>query len=595
MEKNAFGKYMTLYFYFLVFFLPLVFVQRCEDAYYLPKFALLAGALQFYIPLLSNARRLKFNLVDYSAFIFIILFAAGTTFAPFKNMAFMRLAEWVAVLGAFFYARHFMKPQEIKRALLLMLLSSFFVALYAFMQALNMDLSGWLTNFSGRAFSSLGNPDFLGGFLVIVIPAALYLSRGMGREKISTALFSFLIITLLLSQTRSSIAAFAASFVIIIFMFPGYFKKNYVFLIIGTAAVVVLILLTGSGAALISRFSAAASSANPDLQGRFDMWQTGLNMFVQNSLVGTGAGSVKNVYCAYAAAGPYLETDHLHNDFIEVAAESGVFVWAAFMTFMGSLLYQLIKRKDTLSKIGIAVFTAMCVQAVFNFPFFILDSKLYFFVIMGLALNRVELITNPILRQAQEPSRILKEGLLAAVVGLVMVVIFLRLFAGSAYLNTAINSGRNSQAALYSLERAEKSYYDSKLFYYFVSPLNDLGRPDKALEYSKKYMESSPCSKNGYMQYSINMAEKGSLQEAVEAIDKYLKMYPTDKDALNNKGRMLYMAGRTAEAVELYKDMVAKYPTDEIAHNNLYGIYYNGKMYKEAEMEKARWERMGRR
>ena len=583
MEKNVFGKYMTLYFYFIVFFLPLVFVQKCEDAYYLPKFALLAGAIQFYIPLLFNARRLKFNLVDYSALIFFVLFAMEILFIPFKNMAYMRLAEWSAVLGAFFYARHFMKPQEIKRALLLMLLSSFFVALYAFMQALNMDLSGWLTNFSGRAFSSLGNPDFLGGFLVLAIPVSLYLSRGMGREKTSTALFSFLIITLLLSQTRSSIAAFAASFVIIIFMFPGYFKKNYIFLIMGAAAAVVLILITGSGAALISRFSAAATSANPDLQGRFDMWQTGLNMFVHNPLIGTGAGSVKNVYCAYANAGTYLETDHLHNDFIEIAAESGVFVWAAFMVFLCSVFYALLKRKDTLSKIGIAVFAAMCVQAFFNFPFFVLDSKLYFFAIIGLALNR------------QDASQIQnKGGLFAGLVGLVMVVIILRLFVGSLYLNAGINSTKNSQTALHYLEKAEKYYYDAKPLYYFAPPNTYAGSPENAVKYSKKYMEAFPCSKNGYMQHSINMAEKGSLNEAMDTLDSFLKMYPTDKDALNNKGRMLYMAGRTAEAVELYKDMVAKYPTDEIAHNNLYGIYYNGKMFKEAQLEKDRWELKGK-
>ena len=117
-QKNMFNKYMTLYFYFLVFFLPLVFIQKCEDAYYLPKFALLAGAMQFYVPLLFNIKRLKFTLIDYSGLVFIALFAAGTALAPYKGAALMRLAEWAAVFGVFFYARHFLKKEELKKAIL---------------------------------------------------------------------------------------------------------------------------------------------------------------------------------------------------------------------------------------------------------------------------------------------------------------------------------------------------------------------------------------------------------------------------------------------------------------------------------------------
>lgn len=580
-KSNFINKYFTLYFFLIIFMLPLVFIQKCEDAYYLPKLALLAGAAQFFVPVLFNLKSLKLNLIDYSAFIFLILSAAGIIFASHKTTAFMRFAEWAGAFAVFFYARHILKPGDIKRAVILMVCSSSLVALYALLQALNFDLTGWITDFSGRAFSSLGNPDFLGGFLVITVPLAVYVSRETGYDKISVFLFAFLSITLFLSQTRSSIAAYAVVFLVMFILFFDFFRKNYLYMIAGLIVAVILIQATGRGHGLMSRFAAAAAGGNPDMSGRYDMWQAGLNMFKAHPLTGTGAGSIKNIYCMYANSAPYMETEHLHNDFIEIAAENGIFIWLAFMAFLGSVFYGLVRKKETLAFVAAASFIGMCVQAVFNFPFFIIDTKLYFFVIMGLALNEsMEIRIN----RAQ--------AVTAAVIAVMITVISFMFLTESMYLNAGINNmqAKNSAAAVYNLQKAEKYYYDAKPAFYLAALSGDLGKTADAVLYSKKYMEQSPCSKNGFMQYSINTAESGDTVTALALLDKFLNMYPSDKDALNNKGKMLYMAGRVPESLKIYNYMVSTYPADETTHNNLYGIYFNGKMFKEAEKEKLRWE-----
>jgi O-antigen ligase len=579
-KPNFFSRYFTLYFYMLVFLLPLVFIQKCEDAYYLPKFALLAGAIQFFVPVLWNVRRLKLNLVDYSAFAFLVFFGLGVIFAPYKTPALLRLAEWAGAFAVFFYARHFLKAEEIKRSILLMICSSAFVALYAFLQAFNIDLTGWITDFSGRAFSSLGNPDFLGGFLVITIPLALYLGVEAGRDKLSVIFLAFLSVTLFLSQTRSSIAAFAAAFVLMLFLFPQYFRNNYLYLFAGLIAAILIIKFTGRGLGLVSRFIAAGGSANPDLYGRFGMWRTGMNMALAHPLFGAGAGSVKNVYCIYAKAAPYLETEHLHNDFMEIAAENGLVVFTAFITFIITVFYALIKKKETLASAAAVAVAAMCVQAAFNFPIFILDTKLYFFAIAGLALNN-----------GRDHEVSLPQTAASAAVFIIMASVFIRMLGGSMYLNTGINlmPSKSATNVLYNLQRAEMSYYDPKMYYYFTEPLNGMGRLDEAAQYGKKFIEQSPCSKNGYMQYSITLAENGKMEEALKVLDKFLMAYPADRDALNNKGKMLYMSGQKAEAIKVYKQITSMYPDDETAHNNLYAIYQSGKMVKEAQAEQRRW------
>ncbi len=579
-KPNFFNKYFTLYFYMLVFFLPLVFIQKCEDAYYLPKFALLAGAIQFFVPVLWNIRRLKLSLIDYFAFAFLAFFGLGVIFAPYKTPALLRLAEWAGVFAVFFYSRHFLKADEIKRAVLLMIASSCIVAIYAFLQAFNIDLTGWITDFSGRAFSSLGNPDFLGGFLVITIPLGLYLGREMGADKTSILFMAFLSVTLFLSQTRSSIAALAAAFVLMLFLFPQHFRNNYLYLFAGLIAAILIMKFTGRGLGLVSRFIAAAGSSNPDLYGRFGMWRTGMNMAMAHPLLGTGAGSIKNVYCLYAKAAPYLETEHLHNDFIEMAAESGLVVFAAFITFIIAAFYALIRKKETLALIAAVSVTAMCVQAAFNFPFFILDTKLYFFAIAGLALNN-----------GRDHEVSLPKTAASAAVFIIMAAVFIRLLSGSMYLNTGINlmPSKNATNVLYNLQRAEMTYYDPKMYYYFAEPLNGMGKTEEAAQYGKKFIEQSPCSKNGYMQYSITLAENGKIPEALGVLDKFLMTYPYDRDALNNKGKMLYMSGQKAEAIKVYTQIISMYPGDETAHNNIYAIYQSGKMVREAQAEQRRW------
>ena len=449
------------------------------------------------------------------------------------------------------------------------------------MQAFNIDLTGWITDFSGRAFSSLGNPDFLGGFLVITIPLAVYLGRETGRDKISVLFLALLSVTLFLSQTRSSIAALAAAFALMLFLFPQYFRKNYLYLFAGLITAILIIKFTGKGLGLVSRFVAAGGSANPDLYGRFGMWRTGLNMILAHPFLGTGAGSVKNVYCLYAKAAPFLETEHLHNDFIEMAAESGLVVFAAFVTFITAVFYSLIRKKETLALIAAVSVMAMCVQAAFNFPFFILDTKLYFFAIAGLALNN-----------GRDHEVSLPQTAASAAVFIIMAAVFVRLLSGSMYLNTGINLMplKNSTNVLYNLQRAELTYYDPKMYYYFAEPLNGMGRPDEAAQYGKKFTEQSPCSKNGYMQYSITLAENGKTAEALGVLDKFLMAYPSDRDALNNKGKMLYMSGQKAEAIEVYRQITSMYPDDETAHNNLYVIYQSGKMVKEEAEEQRRWK-----
>jgi O-antigen ligase/Tfp pilus assembly protein PilF len=581
-NKSLTGGYFTLYFYFLLFFLPVVFIQKCEDAYYLPKLILLAGAGQLMVPVIAGLKKIKVDIVDLSAAAFIIIYAFGfiKTSAPF--LGFMRWIEWFGVISVFLYARHFLGPQEIKKAVILMLSSAFVVSAYAFIQVVNVDFPGWITNFSGRVFSSLGNPDFLGGFLVLIIPFALYAGYEYKSKLAFPFLFLFFVMVLVLSQTRSSLAAFAIGLIMLIIFFPGYFKSNYKILAAGLIIAVLVIIFAGRAGNLFGRLISAAAPDNLDLHGRYSMWSSGIEMIRSSPLLGIGLGGIKRGFCLYYNGHGYFETEHLHNDFIEIFAESGIFSFIAFMMMLGSFAFMLIKKKNGLALATLAAFAAMMVQAFFNFPFFVADSKLYFFATAGLALNSGSTDYTPT-RKVLAP---------AAVIAALPVVILLMVLSASIYLNSGINSmltGDDRKAAE-ELTKSVSYYYDRRPALH----LSELGVKYKnfqaAESYAVSYFEKSPCSKEAAIQYSIVLAETGRLIESLNPLDNFLSRYPDDTDVSVNKGRVLYMLGRTAQAVAVYKRIIEIHPDNESAHNNIYGIYSNSGMKAEAAQELMRWD-----
>ncbi len=572
-------KYLKLYLYFLVLFLPLVFIQKCEDAYYMPKLILLTGGMQFLSVTVFGPARKRFDALDWSLLAFAVLYATGLIKAGDKITAVISVAEWFCCAGVFLFIRHYLRPSEIKRTVILMLLSALIAGIYALLQSFNFDLKGWVTDFSGRAFSSMGNPDFLGGFLILVIPLAFYDGAFNRTKFLAPLIFIFLSAVLILSQTRSSLAAFGVSLILLAFLVPGYFKRHYKYLAGGGVILAAVIVLSGVLGPLITRITSSFGPHGTDLSGRFGLWLAGLHMVWDNFFTGAGINSINSIFTLYRQAGAgYLETDHLHNDFIEIFAASGVLAFGAFAIFLSLLAAALMRKNSELSRIGFVCFIAMMIQAFFNFPFFILDSKLYFFAIAGLSLAGDQ-------GKERVSVRAFAAGAALFFISAAVTCVFL---AASCYLNYAINSANTPAAGQYY--ESARFYPGAKKYYYTAGMKLEQGRMAEAMADNQMYLFAFPYSKQGKIQQGIISAESGDPGKAIKVFDSFLKYYPEDTDVLNNKGRALYMKGDKKEAIELFKAIIKKDPSNAVAHNNLYGIYYMNGMKQDALKEQERWE-----
>ncbi|MFW6210648.1 MAG: O-antigen ligase family protein [bacterium] len=569
-------KYLNLYYFFLAAALPLVFIQKSEQAYYLPKMALLVTALQFYIPFFLSAVRMKMDIADKALFIFLCFYALGFINAPFLGDAALYFAEWAAAAAMFYYGRYFLGKKDIKKIIIFMLFSSFAAGIYAVVQAFGTDLSGWVTDFSGRAFSTFGNPDFLGGFLLLVIPVSLALYFSFGRLFLSSLCFIFLTGVLMFSQTRSSIVSFGFSFAVLLFLFPDYFKKAYKYILPGILAVFILVIVSGKYEDIGQRIGTISNIENESLRGRYEMWQAGLKMIGENMFAGQGIYSVKPLYYRYKVSDDYAVTDRLHNDYIEIAAESGIMALMFFMLFAGAVMFKLAQSSAYFSKMILAAFAGFFIHAFFNFPFYLPAEKAYFFILAASALR-------PKKEYSPQSARGWPAAGFTALAAGIPVIIML---CGSIYLNYGINYSNASKHkdSIYYLDKAAEFDPGPEPYYYLSGYYLNEKDISAASESVYSYLARFPYSKKGNIRAAVISSSAGNNEKALEYLNSFLKYYPGDTDAMNNKGKVLYLMGNIRSAVEEYKKVISIDPDNAAAYYNLYGIYANTGKTKEAHM-----------
>jgi tetratricopeptide (TPR) repeat protein len=301
-------------------------------------------------------------------------------------------------------------------------------------------------------------------------------------------------------------------------------------------------------------------------------------MIKHDLFTGSGMSSIRNVFDLYRPGGRYFETDHLHNDLIEIFAESGVFAFGAFMVFVFTALRGLLAQKNAPARIIFTSAAALLIHSLFNFPFYIIDTRFYFFALLGAGLPAGE---------SEKPGR---DTVLFSLAAASAMLVVLNALCGSVYLNYAINYSREKKDATPMLVQAVKLYPGAKKYYYAADWLFEQGNAKGALEYSQKFIEAMPTSKTGCIQAGILAAESGDPGKATGFFNAFLRKYPDDEDVLNNLGKVKYMMGRSSEAVEIFRRILSKHPDNRLAHDSLMTVYANTGMKAEAEIELKRWE-----
>lgn len=289
--------------------------------------------------------------------------------------------------------------------------SGLIVSIYALCQVLGLDFVSWSepAKITGRAFSFLGQPNYLACWLVLIIPLSAYLvvtSLKNSQKFFWCLVFALQFLALLTTGSRAVFFVFL--FVSTVWLFWFLFKeKKIAFKKIGIILITVLFL----GSLFVSflfftnqhRFSEMTNLSQGSLAIRFNLWQTGWKSFLQKPFLGYGLENQKEVYVSHYKVDfalysrPNTYSDRAHNLIIDTLLTSGILGLLVFVYFLYGVFSNLIKglKKQKYSHVSIFLLwslTAYLLSLLFNFSVTVTNIYFWFIVAMSFVVSDQTLI-----------------------------------------------------------------------------------------------------------------------------------------------------------------------------------------------------------
>lgn len=270
--------------------------------------------------------------------------AISVAFSPYRILSLRALGEEWLLLVFFLIVNNVEGEEKVRKLLTILIFVSTLVGLYAVWQHYTgMDLyRGGPLESRGNVFVSLGFFDHhltFGGYamLVFLLASALLLAaKKWGLPRIldfaSPVVLGF---ALVFSYARS---AWLGAMVGICAL--GFLKGRKFFLLLVLGVLLLCLLIFVIEPTSWDRVKEINLSKDRPESTRLRLWQTSFNMIKDKPIWGIGLGNFSRLFDRYKVEGFYDTTCHPHNDFLNVAVNSGILgllaylsIWVIFLRF----------------------------------------------------------------------------------------------------------------------------------------------------------------------------------------------------------------------------------------------------------------------
>ncbi|MFH1353140.1 MAG: O-antigen ligase family protein [bacterium] len=205
-----------------VFLMPLVFIPGLRDCFALPKVALLRfSALVLFAGLFFRFRQIRVNRLTVAVLAYLLVRIITTVFSTNPSISwsgrylfYFEGTQQLLCFVIFYFAVRFVTAKQIYKSIAL---AASLAAAYGIIQYLSIDPIKWETYF-GSIISTFGNPNFLAGWFVFVLPVLFY--------QVIKGRYLFLIpvimgfIALVIANVAAGFIALGASAVFFILIYP---------------------------------------------------------------------------------------------------------------------------------------------------------------------------------------------------------------------------------------------------------------------------------------------------------------------------------------------------------------------------------------
>jgi len=631
----------------LVFFLPLVINFRLADTFDLTKvtffrIVVIALGLFWLVKILkSSEMRLTHSPLNLPAVCFVLVGLLATIFSINPRLSFWGLYKYYSwgfssligyVLIYFVIANNFPK-EGVKKLFFFAVLAGGIIAFYGICQYEGVEIfSRMPKDPGGRIWSTLGNPNYLGAFLIMVFPL------GLGRLLLTKSRLSRLVligglgsffICLLLTLSRAAWLGFAGSLVLFVAMLRKSLSKRLLrlsglLLIFLLLIVSLLFSYMEKGKSLddlkvFVRISSIVNLADPGILARVSSWESSLQMVQKHPLLGTGLDTYYLVFPSYRklsylySSGKDITAGYAHNEFFQAVTTAGLLGLVAYLWFWFAFFYVGWKKCRSFTqweeKIIIASILASGLALLIQnqFSFSVLTTSTYFWLFAGILVGGTgepKVKTFKINPSSWLRSVLLMVGVAGSLFLMIKAIVPYRADViyedGLCYLKA-----RNQEMAIKRIEKAVSlnpyvERYNIELggIYREIALRGKskeersywLERAEESFQRNRKIYPQQPYSYLNlgtcYM-WQAQILGWETVDKAIESFQKALLIDPYFIDAWHNLGRVYGWQGKFNSAIICYKRALMITPGDPALHYGLGFVYADSGNVKEAVAE---WE-----
>jgi len=280
-------------------------------------------------------------------FLYVVTLVISVLFSPFKVHSLLALKEEWLLLIFFLIVNNVKEEVKVEKLLTILISVSALVGFYAIWQHyFGMDLyRNKLLEPRGEVFLSLGLFDHhltFGGYymLTFLLASVIFLNvKRSGVFRIIDFLAPIVLgFSLVFSYARSAWLGAVAGVLAFGFLKGGKFIW---FLILGMIFLCLLVYVIEPTS--WERIGEIDLSKDKPESTRIRLWQTSINMIKDKPIWGIGLGNFSKLFDRYKMEGVYDTTCHPHNDFLNVAVNSGILGLVAYLSIWAIFLYSTIK------------------------------------------------------------------------------------------------------------------------------------------------------------------------------------------------------------------------------------------------------------
>ncbi|MFA6389638.1 MAG: O-antigen ligase family protein [Patescibacteria group bacterium] len=510
---------------------------------------------------------------------------------------------------------------DLKKIFLAAVLSAFFSSLYGLAQVYGFDFLRWEENPFGttlRASSTLGQPNFLGSYLLLVLPPAFYLLVYSKNKKARIFYLLALVFQLWALVATYSRGAWLGLAGLMAGLFLIRAIKSYKKLTLA-GLLIVLVLFTAlfnfkvidiyrvekfnynQDFTLLLRLESFTNLAEGSTGMRAYYFKAAWSIIKEKLLFGHGLETQRHLfykyyepdYAVYEKINVY--PDRAHSEILDILIVSGVAGFFVWFSLFGYLLYLAsnfsksalpIRKKRILAVLFSAIFS-YCVSILFGFA--VITTAVYFFLYLAIIFKMTGNNFSP-----EENSRIFeKEFFIRKSIGFILAATLL-LFLGymvyglniknrladcyfrMAMVNTKTGDASRALGYYYKAIDANpgESFYPSNMTIFLIPAVSQINDKEKEIILLERFKESllgrgyDNLYFEGKVRFGVLLGEIGKLKggsaeewkEADKVFYEILQKAPGFARPYYDWGNIYFSQKRYSEALNKYYEALIRYP-----------------------------------